>query len=61
MLRTGINVRGGIGRAVRTVIEHPAGELFGKPGVAVVVWLKGKALRAVKAHAIVPAKMTGDE
>ena len=61
LLCAGINVRGGIGRAVRSVIEHLTGEIFGKPAAVVVVRLERKALCAVKAHAIVPAKMTGDE
>ena len=61
LIGVGIKVGSGVGRAVCVVIEYPAGKLFGDPEVAVVVRLKRKALRAVKAHAFVPAEMTGDE
>lgn len=52
----GINVGSGVGRAVRTVIEHPTGEFFGKPAAGVAVWLYGKALCAIEMCAFVPAE-----
>ena len=61
LLCAGINVGSGVGRAVRTVIEHPTGESFGKPAAGVAVWLYGKALCAIEMCTFVPAEMIGEK